>query len=162
MSKTAKEEQYQTLKVQIESVICDDTFLLSSLSNVSAILRETLMDINWVGFYLRNGDTLYLGPFQGKLACVEIKVGKGVCGQAAQEDRILRVEDVHKFSGHIACDCNTNSEIVIPIHKNGEVIGVLDIDSTIFDRFDQEDEKGLKAIVEVIQAQKKPIFEQNM
>lgn len=158
MDKSKKNEQYETLKSQIESVICDDKFMISSLSNISAVLMEALFDINWVGFYLRKDDMLYLGPFQGKLACVEIKLGKGVCGTAAQKDQTQCVEDVHQFVGHIACDCNTNSEIVIPIHRNGKVVAVLDIDSTAFARFDQEDQDGLEAIVKVIEKHHKDLF----
>lgn len=158
MEKTKKREKYDTLKQQIEAVICDDLYMISSLSNISAILMEALGDINWVGFYLRKEDTLYLGPFQGKLACVEIKLGTGVCGTAAQKDEVNCVKDVHMFQGHIACDCNTNSEIVLPIHKNEAVIGVLDIDSTLYARFDKEDQAGLEAIVKVIEKNIKNLF----
>jgi len=153
-----KKEMYDLLRDQITALVKDDKFFISSLSNISSVLMDTLHDINWVGFYLRKGDTLYLGPFQGKLACVEIKMGKGVCGTAAAEGQTKRIADVHTFAGHIACDCNTNAEIVIPIHENGEVIAVLDIDSTTFERFDETDQAGLEQLAVVIENNIKPLF----
>ena len=110
-----------------------------------------MKDLNWAGFYLVRNDELVLGPFQGKAACVIIPKGKGVCGTAFEEDRVQRVEDVHKFKGHIACDSASNSEIVVPIHNNGKVVGVLDIDSPLFDRFSEEDEKGLVSLVKKLE-----------
>ncbi len=112
-----------------------DDSLVTNLSNASALLNEYLDDINWVGFYYRRGDRLLLGPFQGKTACVSIPVGKGVCGTAAEQKETLVVQDVHLFAGHIACDCASNSEIVVPILADGEVVGVLDIDSPTVGRF---------------------------
>lgn len=109
---------------------------LSYLSNASALLMEVLDDINWVGFYIRRGEELILGPFQGKAACVRIPMGRGVCGTAAAEDRVVAVEDVHMFPGHIACDSASASEIVAPLHDaSGRVVGVLDIDSPVRGRF---------------------------
>ncbi|MBR4144271.1 MAG: GAF domain-containing protein [Lachnospiraceae bacterium] len=122
-------------------------------ANISALLYDALPDLNWAGFYLMRDGELALGPFQGKTACMKIKVGKGVCGTAVQEDRTIRVDDVHLFKGHIACDSASASEIVIPIHKDGRIIGVLDIDSPIKARFTQEDEEGLLKIVHVIEEQ---------
>lgn len=121
------------------------------LSNASALLNENLKDINWAGFYLVRDGALLLGPFQGKVACVNIEKGKGVCGTAYETDSIQLVEDVHKFPGHIACDSASNSEIVIPIHHEGEVVAVLDIDSPLFSRFSKEDEKGLSEFVKVLE-----------
>lgn len=122
-------------------------------ANISALLYGALDNLNWAGFYLMRDGELALGPFQGKTACMKIKVGKGVCGTAVQEDRTIRVDDVHLFKGHIACDSASASEIVIPIHKDGRIIGVLDIDSPIKARFTQEDEEGLLKIVHVIEEQ---------
>ncbi|MBR6474580.1 MAG: GAF domain-containing protein [Lachnospiraceae bacterium] len=120
-------------------------------ANISALLYDALDNLNWAGFYLMRDGELALGPFQGKTACMKIKVGKGVCGTAVQEDRTIRVDDVHLFKGHIACDSASASEIVIPIHKDGRIIGVLDIDSPIKSRFSKEDEAGLLPIVHVIE-----------
>lgn len=146
-----KKELYHLLKLQVKELIREDRFLISSLSNVAALLWEALQDINWVGFYLLNEEVLYLGPFQGKVACVEIKTGKGVCGTAVSEDRTQRVEDVHTFPGHIACDSASNSEIVIPIHKDGKVVAVLDVDSPDLCRFTEDDQEGLEEIVKLLE-----------
>ena len=122
------------------------------LSNVSALLNENMTDINWVGFYLVKNEKLILGPFQGKVACTDIEYGKGVCGTAWKENEIQLVEDVHKFKGHIACDSASNSEIVIPIHNDGDVVGVLDIDSPLFSRFNEDDKNGLSEIVKELES----------
>ncbi|TAT60071.1 GAF domain-containing protein, partial [Enterobacter cloacae] len=124
-----------------------ETSFLATLANTSALLFERLSDVNWAGFYLLEGETLVLGPFQGKLACVRIPVGRGVCGTAVAENQIQRVEDVHAFDGHIACDAASNSEIVLPLVVKNQIIGVLDIDSTVFSRFTIEDEQGLRELV---------------
>jgi GAF domain-containing protein len=124
---------------------------VTTLANASAFLGELLEDINWVGFYLLKGETLYLGPFQGKPACTRIAVGKGVCGTAIQQDRTLRVDNVHEFPGHIACDCASNSEIVVVLHgENCVQLGVLDIDSPLLSRFSAEDEAFLTEAAEII------------
>ena len=124
---------------------------VTTLANASAFLGEFLADINWVGFYLLKGETLYLGPFQGKPACTRIAVGKGVCGTAIQMDCTLRVDNVHEFPGHIACDCASNSEIVIVLHgEHGRQLGVLDIDSPLFSRFSAQDEIFLVQAAEII------------
>lgn len=121
--------------------ISDDENLITKMANVSAVLMENLKDINWVGFYLVEGNFLVLGPFQGKAACTKIPFGKGVCGTAWEKRQTIIVDDVHKFSTHIACDSASNSEIVVPIFRNNEVIAVLDIDSPIFSRFNEQDKK---------------------
>ena len=149
-----KEEKtlfYYLLVKLMEALMETEPSLVTNLSNASALLNEVLEDINWVGFYLLKDDTLILGPFQGKPACVEIKVGKGVCGTAVAEDRTMLVPDVHAFPGHIACDSASNSEIVVPIHCSGKVVGVLDIDSPCLHRFDDEDRHGLECLVHTLE-----------
>lgn len=145
-----KEIFYHDLALQLNALIEDEKDSVAALSNASACLNEALEDINWVGFYLYKENELVLGPFQGKVACSRIPLGKGVCGSAAISGHIQRVADVHQFPGHIACDCASNSEIVLPIIKNQLLKGVLDIDSASLNRFDEEDEKGLKRIAEII------------
>ena len=142
---------YKMLCKLLEGLTQDVPHKIANLANASALLWQELEDLNWAGFYLLEGDTLVLGPFQGKPACIEIPVGKGVCGTAVQENKTLVVPDVHQFPGHIACDCASNSEIVIPICKNGAIIGVLDIDSPLFDRFSEEDRVGLEAFVKTLE-----------
>ena len=142
---------YQLLRKQLAALLEEETFFVSALSNASALLKETLTDINWAGFYLMREGTLVLGPFQGKPACIHIAVGKGVCGTAVQKDQTMLVSDVHEFVGHIACDSASNSEIVVPIHKNGTIVGVLDIDSPIKNRFTKEDQEGLEVFVKEIE-----------
>ena len=142
---------YDLLTQQLYSLAEDENLFMPVLSNASALLYENLEDINWAGFYLIDKGSLLLGPFQGKVACIRIPLGKGVCGTAAKEDKTLLVANVHEFSGHIACDAASNSEIVVPIHCNGKVIGVLDIDSPSFDRFKFEDQIGLEKFVKAIE-----------
>ena len=142
---------YKMLCKLLEGLTQDVPHKIANLANASALLWQELPNLNWAGFYLLEGDTLILGPFQGKPACIEIPVGKGVCGTAVKENRTLVVPDVHQFPGHIACDCASNSEIVVPIYKNGEIIGVLDIDSPLFDRFSEEDRVGLEAFVKALE-----------
>ncbi|MGR5070012.1 MULTISPECIES: GAF domain-containing protein [Vibrio] len=136
-------EQYQRLTKQAVALIESETDYIANLANLSALLFMELEDLNWAGFYLLKGDELVLGPFQGKPACVRIAMGRGVCGTAAQANSVQRVYDVHAFEGHIACDAASNSEIVIPFSINGEVAGVLDIDSPSVGRFNEIDEEGL-------------------
>lgn len=124
---------------------------ISNLANISALIYSGMDRLNWAGFYLLRGDTLHLGPFQGKTACVYIPVTKGVCGAAVSRNETVLVKDVHEFPGHIACDSASNSEIVIPLHRNGAVFGVLDIDSPEKARFDEADRAGLEALVREIE-----------
>jgi len=140
-------EQYNTLSKQLDALLTGEADLVANLSNASALLNTFLSEINWVGFYLMKDGELVLGPFQGLPACVRIPVGRGVCGTAAAQKATLVVDDVHAFPGHIACDAASNSEIVIPLIKNNEVIGVLDIDSPIKNRFSEEDKNGLEQFV---------------
>ena len=143
---------YQLLKNQMLSLAADEPYFIPVLSNASALLFDALEDLNWAGFYLMNKGSLLLGPFQGKVACIRIPLGKGVCGTAAQKNETLVVDNVHEFAGHIACDGASNSEIVIPIHKNGEIAGVLDIDSPKFSRFSAEDKAGLEEFVRALES----------
>ncbi|EEZ87076.1 conserved hypothetical protein [Vibrio harveyi 1DA3] len=136
-------EQYQRLTKQAVALIESEKDYIANLANISSLLFMELEDLNWAGFYLKKGDELVLGPFQGKPACVRIPMGRGVCGTAAQTNSVQRVYDVHEFEGHIACDAASNSEIVIPFTINGEVAGVLDIDSPNIGRFNEIDEEGL-------------------
>lgn len=142
---------YELLCEQLRSLGESERHWLPLLSNASALLFEALPDLNWAGFYLMDGGSLLLGPFQGKPACIRIPLGKGVCGTAAERDETQRIADVHAFPGHIACDCASNAEIVVPLHRGGAVIGVLDIDSPSFDRFSAADQEGLEAFARVIE-----------
>ena len=144
---------YTTLVRQAESLVAGVPHLTANLANISALLYTSLENINWAGFYLSEGEKLILGPFQGNPACVEIPYGKGVCGTAAAADSVQLVSDVHAFPGHIACDSASRSEIVIPIHKNDKVIGVLDIDSPVLSRFSEEDRDGLEQLVKTLEQQ---------
>ena len=128
---------------------CRDAIAL--YANASALLHGMLADVNWTGFYLVQGEELILGPFQGKVACVRIEMGRGVCGTAFAEDRTQRVPDVHAFPGHIACDTASRAEIVIPLHRDGRVIGVMDIDSPLPDRFSEADQAGLEAFAHALE-----------
>lgn len=140
-------ENYALLAKQVDALLEGETNQVANLSNASALLNQFLEDTNWVGFYLMEQGELVLGPFQGLPACVRIAVGRGVCGTAVAERQTLRIEDVHAFPGHIACDAASNSEIVIPLIKDDEVIGVLDIDSPSKGRFTEEDQQGLELFV---------------
>ena len=142
---------YKVLCIQLSALTQDIPYPISNLANASALLWQELDKLNWAGFYLMENGILVLGPFQGKPACIEIPVGKGVCGTAVAEQKTQLVPDVHQFPGHIACDSASNSEIVIPIYKNGEIFGVLDIDSPYLNRFTEEDRAGLEAFVRVLE-----------
>ena len=144
---------YNLLQKQLESLIEDETNLITILSNASALINDNLDEVNWVGFYLVDNGELILGPFQGHPACMHIALGSGVCGTAASQDETQVVQDVHQFPGHIACDANSQSEIVVPIHQHNEVIGVLDIDAPIKNRFDETDKQGLETVVAILEAQ---------
>ena len=139
---------YDLLTEQAEA-FCEDTpDEVAAMANLSSLIYYTLDRLNWAGFYRVKGEELILGPFQGKVACIRIAKGRGVCGTAWKEDRVLVVPDVHAFPGHIACDGDSQSEIVVPIHRDGEVIGVLDIDSPVLNRFDDADREGLTKLVQ--------------
>ncbi len=142
---------YNLLTEQIKSLAEDEPNYIPVLSNASALIYDAMPELNWAGFYLMNNGSLLLGPFQGKVACIRIALGKGVCGTAAENDETLVVPNVHEFPGHIACDCASNSEIVVPIHKDGKVIGVLDIDSPKLERFTAEDRNGLELFVKTLE-----------
>ncbi len=142
--------KYEILASELKALMDGENDLIANLSNASAAIFESLDDINWAGFYALKGDTLVLHPFQGKPACIRIPVGKGVCGTAVLKDEAQLVPDVHEFPGHIACDSASNSEIVIPLHANGKIVGVLDIDSPTVGRFSETDLEGLKHSAEVI------------
>ncbi len=139
------------LSKQLESLSEDVDHEVTILANASALLFDTLKEINWAGFYLLDGNTLILGPFQGKPACIKIPMGRGVCGTAASRNETVLVPDVHSFPGHIACDSASNSEIVIPLHRDGKLIGVLDIDSPVTDRFSETDKAGLELFAETLE-----------
>ena len=142
---------YEMLIAQVKALTEGIPYPIANLANTAAAIWENLDKLNWAGFYLMEDGALVLGPFQGKPACIRIPVGKGVCGTAVQERRTIRVEDVHQFPGHIACDSASNSEIVVPIYKNGEIYGVLDLDSPYFARFTEEDQAGLEAVAQVLE-----------
>ncbi|SFG52342.1 GAF domain-containing protein [Halobacillus alkaliphilus] len=146
-----KEKNYELLLKQLQALLEDEPDVIANLSNASSLLNQFLEDVNWVGFYLWKEDQLILGPFQGLPACVRIPAGKGVCGTAVAERKVQRIEDVQAFPGHIACDAASQSEIVVPILKNNEIFGVLDIDSPSKGRFDELDEKYLTKFVETLQ-----------
>lgn len=143
-------EQYSMLGKQMDALLTGETNKIANLSNAAALLNQFLERINWAGFYLMEDGELVLGPFQGLPACVRIPLGRGVCGTAAAEKKTMLVEDVHAFPGHIACDAASRSEIVIPLIKDGEVIGVLDIDSPELSRFTEEDQEGLEAFTDIL------------
>lgn len=140
-------EDYDVLNRQVQALFAGEDDLTCAMANFSAVLNEHLDDINWVGFYLLKNTQLVLGPFQGKVACTRIPLGRGVCGTAASENRTQRIENVHQFEGHIACDAASNSELVIPFCRDGSVIGVLDIDSPSLGRFTKNDQIGLEVVL---------------
>jgi len=145
-----KEQLYNQLISQAESLVSGERDLIANMANISALLFNNLESVNWAGFYLFKEEQLVLGPFQGQPACIRIPMGKGVCGTSAETRTVQRIADVHQFAGHIACDAASNSEIVIPLVLNDQLIGVLDIDSPEFERFDEEDEKGLIKIAHAL------------
>ena len=142
---------YEQVLRRLQQLTADIPYEIANLANASALLWAAMPEINWVGFYKMVDGQLVLYPFQGKTACVRIQVGKGVCGTAVAEDATQLVPDVHQFPGHIACDCASNSEIVVPIHVRGEIWGVLDIDSPVLNRFSKEDREGLEDFVKVLE-----------
>ena len=146
-----KKTDYPALLAQAEGLIAGVGHFIANLANLSALIYTTMDELNWAGFYLAEGDKLVLGPFQGRPACIEIPWGRGVCGTAAERDATQLVKDVHAFPGHIACDCASNSEIVVPLRRDGKVVGVLDIDSPALGRFSEQDREGLEALCALIE-----------
>jgi GAF domain-containing protein len=141
---------YRDLASALEGLVAGEADAIANMANASALIYETLPDVNWVGFYRNIGGELVLGPFQGRAACIRIPFGAGVCGVAAATRQVQRVEDVHAFPGHIACDSASNSEIVVPLIRDGELLGVLDIDSPKHARFNEEDEAGVIRLGEIL------------
>jgi L-methionine (R)-S-oxide reductase len=144
-----KGETYAELAAQLRALVEGEEDFIANAANFSALLFHTLPDLNWAGLYLLKGGELVLGPFQGKPACVRIALGSGVCGTAAKARRTVVVENVHEFPGHIACDSASNSEVVVPLLRGDELLGVLDLDSPALGRFDEEDARGLEELVEI-------------
>jgi L-methionine (R)-S-oxide reductase len=142
-------EGYSLLAAQLESLLADERDFIANAAQFSAFLSSQLDDLNWAGFYLTRGEELVLGPFQGQIACVRIPFGRGVCGTAAATLKTQRVEDVHAFAGHIACDSASNSELVVPLVKDGRLIGVLDLDSPSVGRFSEEDQAGVEQLAAI-------------
>ncbi len=140
---------YQRICEQLQELIGEEANFVANAANTAALLFHTLPDVNWVGFYIAQGEELVLGPFQGRPACVRIPLGKGACGTAAEQEKTLIVPDVDRFPGHIACDTASRSEIVVPLLNWGRVLGVLDIDSPSLNRFDEEDQEGLESVISV-------------
>lgn len=145
----SKPDLYESLQKQASSLLEGERDFIANAANFSALLFHSLPDVNWVGFYLLKEGELVLGPFQGQPACMRIAIGKGVCGTAAAQQQTILVDNVHEFPGHIACDSASNSEIVVPLIKGGELIGVLDLDSPSLKRFDDDDARGLNELVEI-------------
>ena len=149
---TSREDACRWAVMRVRALIAGEKDLITNLANASAAIFEAWKEVSWAGFYLMKEGELVLGPFQGKPACRRIKVGSGVCGTAAATRQTQLVPDVHKFPGHIACDSASNSEIVIPLHKGNEIVGVLDIDSPVLARFDEEDQEGLEHFVRILES----------
>ena len=150
MTTTSKRELYDQLAAQLSSLLAGERDLISNAANFSSLIFHSLPDLNWAGFYFAKDDELVLGPFQGQPACVRIKIGQGVCGAGAAKCDTMVVPNVHEFPGHIACDSASNSEIVVPLMKDGRMIGVLDLDSPKLSRFDREDAAGLEQLVKIL------------
>jgi len=146
----SKSELYANLQLQLRSLLEGERDFIANAANFSSLLYHSMSDLNWAGLYLHKGGELVLGPFQGQPACVRIAIGKGVCGTAAEQRQTILVDNVHEFPGHIACDSASNSEIVVPLIVNDELIGVLDLDSPSLARFDDEDARGLNELAEVL------------
>ncbi|MFS2162026.1 GAF domain-containing protein [Pseudomonas sp. Pseusp122] len=140
---------YGLLTAQLESLLADERDFIANAAQFSAFLYSQMDDLNWAGFYFNRNEELVLGPFQGQIACVRIAIGRGVCGTAAETRQTQRVEDVHAFAGHIACDSASNSELVVPLIKDGRLLGVLDLDSPSIGRFSEEDQAGVEKLVEI-------------
>jgi GAF domain-containing protein len=147
-----KQKQYELINAQVQALISGESDMIANMANIAAVLFNNLEQVNWAGFYLYKQDQLVLGPFQGQPACIRIPMGKGVCGTAASRRETMVVKDVHEFAGHIACDAASNSEVVVPIMVNEQLVGVLDIDSPITERFDDDDRVGLETLVNILEA----------
>ena len=147
---TTKRQFYDQLAAQLSSLLAGERDLIANTANCSSLIFHSLPDLNWAGFYFAKDGELVLGPFQGKPACVRIKFGQGVCGAGAARCETVIVPNVHEFPGHIACDSASNSEIVVPLIKDSRLIGVLDLDSPTFERFDGQDAKGLENLVQIL------------
>ncbi|QHJ10352.1 Free methionine-R-sulfoxide reductase [Paraglaciecola mesophila] len=147
----SKTDLYQEVAQQAQALMAGEKDVIANLANLSALIFMRLPQLNWAGFYLLKGQELVLGPFQGKPACIRIPVGRGVCGKAAETGEAQCIEDVHAFVGHIACDADSNAEAVVPIFQNGQLLGVLDLDSPYVGRFDQDDMNGLQNLVNILQ-----------
>ncbi len=147
-----KQNQYELINAQVQALISGESDMIANMANISAVLFNNLEQVNWAGFYLHKQDQLVLGPFQGQPACIRIPMGKGVCGTSASRRETMVVKDVHEFAGHIACDAASNSEIVVPIVVNEQLVGVLDIDSPITERFDNDDRAGLETLVKTLES----------
>ena len=147
-----KQKQYELINAQVQALISGESDMIANMANIAAVLFNNLEQVNWAGFYLYKQEQLVLGPFQGQPACIRIPMGKGVCGTSASRRETMVVMDVHEFAGHIACDAASNSEVVVPIVVNDQLIGVLDIDSPITARFDDDDRVGLEALVSTFEA----------
>jgi len=146
-----KTKQYKLINAQVQALISDESDMIANMANIAAVLFNNLEQVNWAGFYLFKQEQLVLGPFQGQPACIRIPMGKGVCGTSAATLQTIVVKDVHEFTGHIACDAASNSEIVVPIIFNHQLIGVLDVDSPQTQRFDEDDRQGLETLVNIFQ-----------
>lgn len=145
-----KVEFYRELSQQLNGLLDGERDMIANAANTSALMFEMLPDLNWAGFYfLKSADELVLGPFQGRTACVRIAVGRGVCGTAVAKGQSILVEDVHAFPGHIACDAASRSELVVPLHHDGRILGVIDLDSPIPSRFDAQDQDGIEALAKI-------------
>ncbi|MDT3428463.1 GAF domain-containing protein [Paenibacillus forsythiae] len=145
-----RSERFEAVLTQLRALMKDEPNAIANLANAAALLKLSLTDTNWAGFYLYDGNELVLGPFQGQPACIRIPLGRGVCGTAANERRTLVVDDVHAFPGHIACDLASNSEVVVPMIKDGRLLGVLDIDSPLKHRFDDEERRFLERFAAMV------------
>lgn len=148
----AKQTMYADLRSQLQGLVAGETDLIANTANFSSLVFNTMPGLNWSGFYFLKEDELVLGPFQGKPACIRIKKGRGVCGSTVVKGEPIVVADVHEFPGHIACDVNSRSELVVPVRARGEIIGVFDLDSPLPNRFDQTDADGIVALVQILEA----------
>lgn len=147
----SKSARYEAIARRLESLLEGERDFLANSANTAALVYELAGDLNWAGFYFRQGEELVLGPFQGRTACVRIRIGSGVCGTAAAQGESVVVENVHRFEGHIACDAASNAELVVPVIEDGRVMGVFDLDSPTVARFDDEDRAGIEEIVRIYQ-----------